>query len=128
MPSELPGSTKPAGWIYVIASPDNATQRYLYRSKTRRIRHSRERVTPANRPGSHSYDIAPRGRMAFHTYSHFDRPPSTDVVDLRDACIAASADGRRPLWSRSSPPSSSPPVEFFKIDVERMRSRSTAGC
>ena len=41
-----------------------------------------ERVTPSDQPGWHSYDMAPGGRMAFHTYSQFDRPPVIDVVAL----------------------------------------------
>ncbi len=39
-------------------------------------------MTPADQPGTHSYRLAPGGRMAFHTYSRFDVPPVTDVVEL----------------------------------------------
>ena len=40
-----------------------------------------ERVTPADQPGTHGYELAPGGRLAFHTWSQFDRPASTDVVE-----------------------------------------------
>ncbi len=46
-----------AGWVYYIASPDNTTQRYLYRTimdgtgKT-------ERLTPLDQSGTHSYQIS----------------------------------------------------------------------
>jgi dipeptidyl-peptidase 4 len=70
------------GWVYFIASPDNATQRYLYRS---RLDGSKtERVTPANEPGTHTYDISPNCHWAVHTYSTFDSPGVTDIVSLPD--------------------------------------------
>ena len=45
-------------WLYYIASPANATERYLYRSRLDGIAKS-ERVTPAGAPGAHSYEISP---------------------------------------------------------------------
>jgi dipeptidyl-peptidase-4 len=72
---------EPGGWLYYIASPDNATQRYLYR--VRLSGGSRpERVTPADAPGTHSYLISPDARWAIHTASRFDAPPVTDLVRL----------------------------------------------
>lgn len=68
-------------WIYYIASPDNATQRYLWRMRLNG-QGKPERLTPANQPGTHSYSIAPNGRWAFHTWSSFDRPPLTELVSL----------------------------------------------
>jgi dipeptidyl-peptidase-4 len=70
------------GWVYFIASPEDGTQRYLYRS---RLDGSKtERVTPAGEPGTHTYNISPDGRWAFHTVSTFDSPGETDVVSLPD--------------------------------------------
>ena len=71
------------GWLYTIASPDNATQRYLHRV---RLDHPGpgERVTPASLPGTHSYIVSPDCRWALHTYSTFERPPVTDLVSLPD--------------------------------------------
>ncbi|MGH7530655.1 MAG: S9 family peptidase [Gemmatimonadales bacterium] len=71
------------GWAYYIASPDNPTQRYLYRvSLTRRA--APQRLTPAGAPGFHSYNVAPNGRYAVHTYSRFGVPPTIDLVSLPD--------------------------------------------
>ncbi len=69
------------GWLYYIASPDNATQRYLYCSRLDGSGHP-ERVTPTNQPGTHSYSISPDGHWAFHTYSRFDGPGISDLVSL----------------------------------------------
>jgi dipeptidyl-peptidase-4 len=69
------------GWIYYTASPENATQLYLYRSRLDG-RGKPERITPANHPGYHLYRISGDGRWALHTYSSFGTPPTVDVVSL----------------------------------------------
>jgi dipeptidyl-peptidase-4 len=69
------------GWAYFSASPDNATQRYLYRARLDG-KGRPERLTPANEPGSHDYDIAPGAGWALHTWSAFDRPPAFELVRL----------------------------------------------
>jgi dipeptidyl-peptidase-4 len=45
------------GWVYFIASPDNPTQRYLYRVSLDG-RGTAERLSPADQPGTHSYQIS----------------------------------------------------------------------
>ncbi len=77
------GLDETGGWLYYIASPDNATQRYLYRSRLDGTGQS-ERITPANVPGTHTYDVSPDGRWAFHSYSTFDGPGVSDLVSLPD--------------------------------------------
>ncbi|MBL3655902.1 S9 family peptidase [Fulvivirga sediminis] len=69
------------GWIYYRASPNNATQKYLYRNKISSNK-KLERLTPENQPGTHSYDISPNGKWAFHTYSKAGIPPITELVSL----------------------------------------------
>jgi dipeptidyl-peptidase-4 len=69
------------GFLYVIASPENATQRALYRVSLR-TPGAPQRVSPAGAPGSHDYTISPNARWAFHTYSRADAPPVTELVSL----------------------------------------------
>jgi dipeptidyl-peptidase-4 len=69
------------GWVYYIASPSNATQRYLYRSRLNG-RGRAERLTPESQPGWHSYSISPGARYALHTWSSFGVPPVTELVRL----------------------------------------------
>ncbi|MEW6511657.1 MAG: S9 family peptidase [Bacteroidota bacterium] len=69
------------GWVYYIASPSDAGQRYLYRLRLDG-KGSPERLTPQSEPGTHSYDISPNGRWAIHTYSRFGTPPVVDFVNL----------------------------------------------
>lgn len=109
------GVDEEGGWLYFIASPRNATQQYLYRSKLDGSGVP-ERVTPESQPGSHSYNVAPGGRMAFHTYSRYDQPPAQEVVAL------PAHQSLRPLTDVSAlaakvKPLLTPPVEFFSLDI-----------
>ena len=56
------------GWCYFIASPNNPTQRYLYRMPLYK-KGKAQRLSPKDESGSHSYQIAPGGEYAFHSYS-----------------------------------------------------------
>lgn len=69
------------GYIYFTASPDNPTQRYLYRARLDGSG-SAERLTPAGQNGTHSYQIAPGARFAIHTWSSFGVPPTVELVRL----------------------------------------------
>jgi dipeptidyl-peptidase 4 len=73
------------GWVYYTASPDNPTQRYLYRaSYTRPGRSAPERLSPAAPSGVHGYNPSPTFRYAVHTYSRFGVPPTSEVISLPD--------------------------------------------
>jgi len=69
------------GWVYYIASPENATQRYLYRSPLDGSG-AVLRVTPADQSGTHSYQISHDSKWAFHTYSSFGVPPVKELIRL----------------------------------------------
>ncbi len=71
------------GWIYYTASPENATQLYLYRSQLNG-RGNAERITPKSQPGYNLYRISRDGRWAIHTHSSFGTPPTVHVVSLPD--------------------------------------------
>jgi len=70
------------GYIYFLASPDNATQKYLYRIKLSGGK--AERVTPADEPGTHSYEISPNGKIGLHNFSNSYTPYQSEVVSLPD--------------------------------------------
>jgi dipeptidyl-peptidase-4 len=67
--------------VYFTASPDDATRSFLWRVGLTGSPEP-ERVTPPARGGTHSYDIAPNGKWAFHTFSSIDDPPTTEVISL----------------------------------------------
>jgi dipeptidyl-peptidase-4 len=68
------------GYIYFIASPDNATQKYLYRIKLSGGK--AERVTPADEQGTNGYEISPNGKIGLHSFSNIYTPPQNEVVSL----------------------------------------------
>ncbi|OWP63547.1 S9 family peptidase [Hymenobacter amundsenii] len=71
-----------SGTVYFMASPQNATQTYLYKVALKGGK--AERVSPAAQAGSHSYDISPNGRLAVHSFSSSATYPVSDVVALPD--------------------------------------------
>jgi dipeptidyl-peptidase 4 len=113
--TDIAGFDEKGGWMYFRASPDHAGQRYLYRSRLDGSG-TPERVTPASQPGTHRYDVSPTGRMAFHTYSRFERPATTQVIELPS---------HKPIRALTDPaaviakvtPLLQPPAEFFRIDI-----------
>jgi dipeptidyl-peptidase-4 len=54
--------------VYYSASPTNATQRYLYRTKLDGTG-TPERVNPNDKDGTHSYTMSPNGNWARHSFS-----------------------------------------------------------
>ena len=77
----IAGVSEQQGYVYFIASPDNPTQRYLYRAPLDGSG-SVTRVSPADQPGTHSYDCSKDCRWALHTYSRFGQPPVIELVQL----------------------------------------------
>lgn len=103
------------GYAWFLASPDNPTQRYLYRttlSGAPRV----ERLTPVGQPGTHCYDIAPGARWALHTVSRFDAPPVTDMLDLTRHVPLRTLVGNQPLATRLAETGLAP-TEFFRVDI-----------
>ena len=102
-------------WVYFIASPDNPTQRYLYRARLDGST-APERVTPSNKPGTHSYTISPNGEWAFHNFSSFNEPLTSEVVHLPDHRVMRNTADNSALAERVKPLSSGP-AEFVKVDA-----------
>jgi dipeptidyl-peptidase-4 len=99
-------------WLYYLASPDNATQRYLFRSRLDGSG-ATERVTPAAQPGTHSYSISPDGSFAFHTYSTFNQPPVTRLVRLPSHEVVRLLEENRALREKNA--DLGPPGEFLTV-------------
>ena len=67
---------------WVMASPQNATQRYLYAAALDGS--GWRRVSPENQQGTHSYRISADGRAAVHTFSNLTTPPVISMISLPD--------------------------------------------
>ena len=70
-------------WLYFIASPENPTQRYLYRTRLDGSGQM-ERVTPTEFSGTNGYDISADSKWAIHKYSSFLKPPVYKLISLPD--------------------------------------------
>ncbi len=103
------------GWFYYYASPDNATCKYLYRVRLDGTVEP-ERVTPPNQPGTHDYDFSPDAKWAFHTYSTFDSPPMTELVQLPEHQVVRVLEDNEELRKRMEPLISQP-TEFMQLDI-----------
>ncbi len=69
------------GFVYFYASPNNATQKYLYRSRLDGTGVA-ERLSLANQAGTHTYDISPRATYAYHSFSNHKTPTAREWVSL----------------------------------------------
>ena len=69
------------GYVYYIASPENYTQRYLYRSKLDGSG-SAERISPMDLSGQHSYQISADSKYAIHSFESTSTPKRTALIEL----------------------------------------------
>ncbi len=105
-----------SGWVYFIASPDNAAQRYLYRSPLSGSG-SYERLTPRDKPGTHAYQISPKADFAFHTYSTFMTPPTISLISLPEHKELRSLQSNEKLRDAVSE-LRQPQLNFFQLEIE----------
>jgi dipeptidyl-peptidase-4 len=103
------------GFLYYIASPDNPTQHYLYRISLKGG--EAERVTPADVPGTHTYNISPDAQWAVHTYSRFAKPPVTSLVHLPDHKIVKTFADNAALKKKLDTLRLGP-TEFFRVKID----------
>ncbi len=102
------------GWVYFMASPDNATQRYLYRTRLDG-RGDPERLTPAPQEGSHSYEVSPTGRYAFHRFSNYYTRPLSEWVALPGHRSIGTEPGIAERFDPSAKAKSN--VEFIQLET-----------
>ena len=104
-----------SGWIYYIVSPDNPTQRYLFRVALDGSGKN-EQITPLDQKGTHSYQISDGAYYAIHTYSTIDNPPVTDLVKLPShEVIRTLVENKKLIENVNAIKKMS--TEFFKIDI-----------
>ena len=100
--------------IYFMASPDDPTRRYLFRSGL--DGGQVQRLTPEDQPGVHSYELSPDGRWAIHRYSSFDTPPRVELIRLPEHRTERVLVDNQRLAERLAAVDPSP-VEFFRVDI-----------
>lgn len=99
------------GYVYFHASPDNATQKYLYRTKLDGSG-TAERLTPQSQSGTHSYTLSPNAKFAKQKFSNYYTPPATEWISLPDHKALDGDDGIAKAIQKASKPAN---VEFTTI-------------
>ncbi|WP_090390842.1 S9 family peptidase [Niabella drilacis] len=97
----------PTQTIYFAASPENATQNYLYKISLKGGK--AVRVTPASLKGTNKYTISPNGKIAILNHSSATELANGAIVSLPDHRELAKA--RRVLAANAGDPK----TEFFKL-------------
>ncbi|NOU48156.1 MAG: S9 family peptidase, partial [Bacteroidales bacterium] len=89
---DLKFTDQKAGFVYFMASPENATQKYLYRTKLNG-KGSLELISPSVLKGNHDYSISFNGNYASHTFSNNFTKPSREFITLSDHKPLVEKDG-----------------------------------
>jgi dipeptidyl-peptidase-4 len=103
------------GYVYYIASPENFTQRYLYRSRLDG-KGEAERVSPADMPGQHSYQISADAKYAIHSYENAVTPRRISLINLGTHKEIKLLEDNSALKARINELGLRP-KEFFKVDI-----------
>ena len=103
------------GWYYFYASPDNGTQKYLYRVPLDGSG-TLESITPKEQLGTHDYRFSPDAQWAFHTYSTLDSPPIVELIELPGHGVVKVLEANVALRERMKPLITHP-TEFLQLDI-----------
>jgi dipeptidyl-peptidase-4 len=103
------------GHVYFLASPDNPTQRYLYRTSLKGG--NVERVTPGDSLGTHSYSISPDAKYAVHSFSTFTQPAVTSIIHLPDHKVVKML-GENAALKKKLAALRLGATEFFRVNID----------
>ncbi|HVX51485.1 MAG TPA: DPP IV N-terminal domain-containing protein [Chitinophagaceae bacterium] len=103
-----------SGYVYFDASPTNATQKYLYRTKLDGST-APERLTPAGEAGTNDYEVSPTGKYATHSFTNYYTPPVKEWVALP---AHQSIDGDNVSKALANPAKSKSNISFFTIRTQ----------
>lgn len=101
------------GYVYFMASPKNATQLYLFRTKLNG-KGKLEPLSPADLVGTHDYNISPEARFSFHSFSNYKTFPTSEWITLPDG---------KPLnedksISKNMRVNENSNVQYFKVTID----------
>lgn len=68
-------------FVYFMASPDNATQKYLYRTAIDDPGKP-ELISPEVLKGNHDYSFSGNGKFAYHSFSNHFTKPATELITI----------------------------------------------
>jgi len=100
--------------VYFSASPDNATQRYLYCTKLDGSENPK-RITPADFTGSNDYVISPNGKWGRHNFSSHLYTPASEWVALPGH---SPVDAEKSITKNLKEDALGKQITFFKVTTE----------
>jgi len=103
------------GYVYYIASPNDFTARYLYRSRLDGTGKA-ERVTPDGEPGHHSYQMSADAKWAIHSFSNATTPNRISLVYLPENSETRLLEDNHELKAKYDRLGLRP-KEFIKVDI-----------
>ena len=103
---------KKADEVYFIASPDQPTERYLYKTSARG-KGNLKRITPSILEGSHNYQISTQAKYAFHSFSNYYTRPMRAIVSLPDHKFINEDQNMINKFDKQK--KNNHPLEFFQI-------------
>ncbi len=102
-------------YLYFNASPENATQRYLYRIGL--DGKDLKRLTPEKYSGINKYNVSPNGKYAFHTHSSISEPRTVRLIKIKDHSVVKDV-VKNEAYREKLKGIDLPEVSFFKVTTE----------
>ncbi len=103
------------GWYYFYASPQDGTQRYLYRVPLDGSGKA-ERISPESQIGTHRYLFSPDAKWAIHTFSTLNTPPEHELIEVETHRVIKVLEDNSEIQDRMAGLACSP-AEFLKLDI-----------
>jgi dipeptidyl-peptidase 4 len=102
------------GMLYFLASPTNATQKYLYRIKLDG-KGKLEMVSPSTLAGTHNYSVSPNAKFATHSFTNAFTKPVQETIALP---AHKALNEKESIASKLAGAQEEKSVEFFKVKTE----------
>jgi dipeptidyl-peptidase 4 len=102
-------------WYYFYASPQDGTQRYLYRVPLDGSGRT-ERISPESQIGTHRYSFSPDATWAIHTFSTLNTPPVHELIEVETHRVVKLLEDNSEIRDRMAALACAP-AEFFKLDI-----------
>ncbi len=99
------------GYVYYLASPDNATQKYLYKTKLNG-KGKNELLSPESLKGNHDYSFSSNGKYASHTFSNHYTPRTKEFINVANHKALSEAES---IVNNLKNLEEKVTTEFFKI-------------
>ncbi len=99
------------GYVYYLASPNNATQKYLYKSKLNG-KGKNELLSPESLKGTHDYSFSSNGKYASHTFSNHYTPRTSEFITVASQKALSEEES---ILNSIKKVEEKPTTEFFTI-------------